>query len=254
MHGHQGHLVARVLLVIPGVGVAEQGHVLEVVVQGEKYAFRVRLTRRLRLGPSFLHEYRHRIHQFLYVGRATLAFDRIVGLEERVQAAVVGNLFGQLVCVRGLHQQCQLLYHLAEGFHLRDLEARPEQGQLLLPRHKFQRLQGGGAYAPCRFVHRALEGLVVVGVHAQLEVRHHILDFRPLVERVAGINHVRDVAPAQLLLYGTGLRIGAVEHCKVLILSVVVAHPGHYLPHHGHCFLGLRIAVENLYLLACVAL
>ena len=61
-------------------------------------------------------------------------------------------------------------------------------------------------------------------IHHKLEISHHVPYLRPVEEGVAGVDHVRDIALAQGLLDGARLRIGPIEHGKILILGTVLAH------------------------------
>ena len=83
-------------------------------------------------------------------------------------------------------------------------------------------------YAPCRLVHHPLERLVVVDIHSQFEIGHHILDLGSLKERITRIYHIRKIPFSESLLKSTRLCIGPIQYCKILILSRVRMNPRHY--------------------------
>ena len=164
------------------------------------------------LGVTVFDELRDAVHQLLDVGGARHALDRSVRLEISVQARIVGDLARQLQRIHGQRPGCQAADHVAERPYLHDgripqtmlqevgCVRRPEERHPVSPGRGSERLHRGVPYPARRLVHRPLERLVVVGVHHQLEVSHHVLDLGPLEEGIAGIDHVGDVAPAQRLL------------------------------------------------------
>ena len=246
MYCHQGDLVVAVL-VVGHVHVAEQRHVLEEAVEREEHFVASFLES---LGAPLLDIGRNGIHEFLDVGGAALALYRAVGLEERVQSAVVGDAAGELVCVGSLHEHRKGVYQLAEGLNLGQGESGLEERGSVRGGEGLEVLDSRRAYAPRRPVDRPLEALVVHGIDAELEVGHQVLDFGAVEERVAGVYHIRYVAPAQLLLEGAGLRIGAVEQREVAVLGMVGAYPRHYLRGDAHGLVLFRTGVEQPYLLA----
>ena len=209
MDGHQRHLVVGIF-VRGDIHVAQQGDVLQKVVQGiEAGLAPFRHIVFLLLAP-LLHVLGHAVDQFLQVGHAGLSLDRGVQLVGGVQAAVIGDLLRQLPGIRDRHQGGQLLDHLAERPHLRYLARRLEKRPALLPGHGFHRLHRLVADPARRFVDHPPERLVIARVDDQLEIGHHILDLGAVEEGIAGINHIGDVAPAELLLQRTRLRIGPI--------------------------------------------
>ena len=246
MYCHQGDLVVAVL-VVGHVHVAEQRHVLEEAVEREEHFVASLLES---LGVPLLDIGRNGVHELLDIRGAALAFYRAVRFEERVQSAVVGDAAGKLVCVGSPDEHRKGVYHLAEGLHLGQGEAGLEERSPVRGGEGLEVLDSRRAYAPRRPVHRPLEALVVHGVDAELEICHQVLDLGTVEERVAGVYHIGYVAPAQLLLKGAGLRIGAVEQCEVAVLGMFGAYPRHYLRGDAHGLVLFRTGVEQPYLLA----
>ena len=106
----------------------------------------------------------------------------------------------------------------------------------------------GVAYAARGHVHYPLEAFVVVRIYHELEVCHHVLDFRTVEEGIAGVDHVGHVAAAELFLERTRLRVGAVEDGKVLILGLFLLHPGDDVGYYHDGLVLLGPGLEEFYL------
>ena len=245
MDRHQRHLVVGVA-VFRDVHVAQQRDVLEKVVQGEHahHSPFVRVVFRL-LFP-LLDELRHRVEQLVQVGRTGQPLDGGILLVEGVQAALVRDPLRQLVGVRDRHEAGQAFDHLAEGLHLGHFARRLEQRNPLLLGDGLHGPQGLVADAAGGLVHHPAERFVVAGIDHQLEIGHHVLDLRPVEEGVAGVDHIGDVAPAELLLQRAGLRIGAVEDGEILVLRPPGTHPLQDVGDDHHRLLLLRIGLDHV--------
>ena len=105
---------------------------------------------------------------------------------------------------------------------------------------------GGVANATCGVVDDALEGLLVVRVYGQSEVRNHILHLLALVERESTIDAVGNAILAQRLLEDTRLSVGAVEDGTVVIREPLRALQLAYAACHELSLLDVRVGLDKL--------
>ena len=112
----------------------------------------------------------------------------------------------------------------------------------------FQRFYRSVSYGARGFVHHPPEGFVVHGVDGQLEVGHHVLYLGALEEGIAGIDYVRDIAAAQLLLECPGLGVGAVQDGEIVVFRTVLAQARLYLRHYAHRLVLLGICLYDMQL------
>ncbi len=121
MHGHQGNLVVRVILVLQ-VHVGQQGDVLQKRSEGEDRIFNLGILLRLPFRdevteitvPLFLDEMSDTVDEFLDIGSSRLRLDGRVILEKRKQTARIRDVPGQCVGVGGRLPGCQTVDHHAE--------------------------------------------------------------------------------------------------------------------------------------------
>ena len=71
--------------------------------------------------------------------------------------------------------------------------------------------------SPGGIIDDSLQGLLVVRVHDQAEVRDHVLDLFPLVKRQTAVNLVRDAPLSQRLFQDTGLGVGTIQDSEISI-------------------------------------
>ena len=79
----------------------------------------------------------------------------------------------------------------------------------------------------------------------QLEICHHVLHLGTLEEGVPRVDHIRQVALAQCLFQGPGLRIRAVKDCEILIPGVILLHPCDYLRSYPERLLLFRETAQD---------
>ena len=251
MHRHQRDLVVVILFRIH-VHAAEQGDVLHIVVESEHGHSRAGLLEFVGIHGlllPFLHEDSGRVHELVQIRNPGQSLDGSVGLVEGVEPALVGDAHRHVVRIGERYLRGQADNHLAEGLDLRHFHARAQERQGLLPGDVLHGVQRDSAYASGRLVHHPAEGLVVVGVDAELEIGHHVLDFGALEERVARIDHIGDVAATELLLDCARLRIRAVKNREIPVLGMVGTHPGYYFRNYAHSLVLLGIGLQQAYLL-----
>ena len=103
---------------------------------------------------------------------------------------------------------------------------------------------GGISYSTCRIINHPLEGLFIVRINHQPEIRNHILHLFSLVERQAAVNPVRNVPLAHGFFQDTRLGIGAIQDSHICIrhLAPHFMHAGS----HGIGFFVVGIRGKNL--------
>ena len=288
MDRHQGHLVGG--FVLGDVHAGQEGDVLQKIRKGDQRELRLGHRRRVvvlpvfhqfvaEVAPDFLHIAHHAVQQFLHVGGPGLALDGIVRLVEQEQAGIGSQGLRRLMGIGAVQHGRRLLDEGAESADLRDSrppkaegfqpfqEGSPEQrGPIGLGRCR-EGVHRGVPDAASRLVDHPLEGFVVVQVRCELEIGHHILDFRPLEERISGIDDIGDIPFPELFFQGAGLRIGPVQDGEILVFGMDGVHPlqdgrgdqGRLLllgegPHeadllaglpHGHTLLGQPVLVPG---------
>ena len=271
MDGHQGDLVGCVFLFIfRKVHVAQQGDIFQEHIQRNHRQVLVAYLRHVFVGEHFLadflapvfHEHRHAVQQFLHVGGAGLSFDGRVGLERGQEGGLVRQPARQHIGRVRFYPLRSGIDHRAEClqvFYSRVFQ--PEGLQTIVidrfkqrgPEGTGRRFEGrhrGTADSAGGFVDDAFEGLVIVHVHRQLEIGHHVLHLGPVEEGVARIDPVRQVAFAQRLFQGARLRVGAVQDGKILILGTVFLHPRNNFRNDEQSLLRFGISPDQMEFLA----
>ena len=264
MHGHQGHFVAAVFVVIGSIGVAQQRGGFKEVGQCDGMPDQIGIrnihVRQDVIQPLFL-ESLHRIQQFVEVRSAGHTLDGSIRLEEGIEPGIIIYLPGHIESISRCGGDRQIVHQRAERTYLLHCGRAEEVHIILAGGGCEQRRQAAGAaefvqprnrgipYSAGRLPYRTLEGLVVIHVYAELEPGHHILDFSTVEERITRINHIRYVLPAKSLLKGTGLGIRTVEYGEVGVLGLLAHHAGDYPAHYLHRLLLLGVGLDEFYLL-----
>ena len=83
-------------------------------------------------------------------------------------------------------------------------------------------VDGGLSNASSRKIDHPFQGLFIGWIDDQTKVAQHVFNFFALVEGQATENAVGNVTLAQGVLNGSGLGVGAVKHCKTLVVQLVV--------------------------------
>ena len=167
------------------------------------------------------------VDQLFQVFEARFAFRSLIGLQHFAVAGAIQYEAQQLRKRPRAGHQRKFLNQVAED-HQRRLRAGGEmfvvddpfdgvpQAQAVLARVAFDLLHGGAADAARGRIDNAQQAHRIVVRRRQLQVRHSVLDFRPLVKTEAAHHAVPAPVTPQRFLDLPRLEVGAVEHRHVV--------------------------------------
>ena len=211
MHRHEGHLRRVILLGIVLIG--EQRHIAEEV--SEHHLLVALLLSRAQ-------EVVHTIHQFLHILLSADTLNGAVLHEVCHDASLLHHHTAQFIGIYLVGLRHEAAHEVVETSQLAqrspvDSEVvccgvanHGPQAHSMIRSRRHDLTHGSVTDASCGIVDDTLEGLLIVRVHRQAEVRYHILHLLALVERQSAIDTVGNTILAQRLLEDTRLRIGAV--------------------------------------------
>ena len=97
-----------------------------------------------------------------------------------------------------------------------------------------------------RIIDDTLEGLLIIRIRNQSEIRNHILDLLALIEAQSAIDAIRDIILSHLFLKGSALRVRTIENGKVGPITMILPPEALDVLTHDHRL--LLIAIGRLQL------
>ena len=244
MNRHQGNPLGALL---PAVEIRNQGHLIE-----EEFEFTPFLIGRLFVGQVEIPGAGHQLEQVVAtrLGFGTALLRQAVQVartleqsaDQLVEGAALG-FFAQFI------QQGEKITNLPRypGGGLGTELTKTRHHRNLLTRRENSDLVHGRLADPSRgSVDDPQQGLVIRGIDDEPQVRHGVLDLRPIVKADSAHHRVGHVVFQQFLFEGSRLRIGAVENREIAVGPGFRSAGGGYFPNHVGGFFAIVIRFEEL--------
>ena len=256
VNGHQRHAVF--VFIFFAVDVGKERHLLQIVIHVDCLPLVFLLTT--------FHKVLHSIQESLYILSTRLSFRCGITHEFCIDAALFDNVAPQSKRILGICTADERTNQLAEGLNL--IQGSTFQDESMAERvHNSvpeagtgacgcfgNTLQGSVANAACRIVNNTAESLFVVGIGNHTHICYDILDFLSLEKAQPFVDAVGHSLFAETLLKTTALRVGAVKHSKIAVLTLFRFHNPQNVVTHQLCLLLVTIRRLQLQLLTLAVL